>query len=93
MDNSGAEIVMFPQDATGRLRVALRQLDQALAEQKAAMAAFRREMTVLHGAIDGLAGNADELRERLAAAADDTARAQDTARRLVATAAAMQITS
>ena len=86
----GAAVVAFPQAPDARLRVALRQLDAALAEQKEADAAFRRELAALGGASSCLGDSAEGLRERLSSAAEDTLRAQDAAARLVATAEAMQ---
>jgi septal ring factor EnvC (AmiA/AmiB activator) len=85
----GAAVISFPQAPEARLRVALRQLDAALAEQRAAVAAFRRELAKLGGALSGLEVSTAELKARLAEAADDTDRAGKAARRLVATGEAM----
>jgi ABC-type transporter Mla subunit MlaD len=89
-DAAGPAVITFPQTPGSRLRVALRQLDAALAEQRDAMAAFRREIAALGTAVGELGDSASILNRNLAAAATDTQRAQDAAARLLATAAAME---
>jgi chromosome segregation ATPase len=85
-----AAILDFPQSPEARLRVALRQLDAALAEQREAIAAFRAQITSLGDAVSGLEGSAATLRESLSEAAAETERAQQAAGTLMATAEAMQ---
>lgn len=87
---ASAEVIPLPNQAEARLRVALRQLDAALADQRAAVAAFRRELTALAGAVAGLGDSTSDLGQRLAAAARDGERAQDAAARLLVTAEAME---
>lgn len=84
-----ADILTFPASPERRLRVALRQLDQALAEQREAIAAFRTQMTALRGAVAGLGESAIKLRENLDTAGQEAEFAQAAAARLKATADAM----
>jgi hypothetical protein len=42
-DDAATPVIAFPRTPETRLRVALRQLDAVLAEQRAAVASFRRE--------------------------------------------------
>jgi len=82
-------IIAFPPSTERRLRVALRQLDQALAEQREAIAAFRTQLASLSGAVAGLGETAIELRERLGDTAQEAARAKSAAAQLQNTANAM----
>lgn len=86
---SAAGILAFPPSPERRLRVALRQLDQALADQREAVSVFRTQMAALSGAVAGLGESTLELRARLDDAAQETERAKATAAQLQATAAAM----
>ncbi|OYW09494.1 MAG: hypothetical protein B7Z53_02850, partial [Rhodospirillales bacterium 12-71-4] len=70
---AGADILTFPNSQERRLRVALRNLDAALAEQREAIAAFRAEMAALGTAVAGLGASSRTLQERLSDAAEDTA--------------------
>jgi multidrug resistance efflux pump len=87
---TGAAVIPLPNQAEARLRVALRQLDAALAEQREAVASFRREMAALGGAVAGLQDSASLLGHRLAEAASESRRAEDAAARLLVTAEAME---
>ena len=67
----------------------LRRLEQALEEQRVAVADFRAQIAGLNTAMSGLGESAQMLKTNLDAAAQDTARAQAEALRLQATAEAM----
>lgn len=82
-------IISFPQSSDARLRVALRQLDAALDEQRTAIAAFRRELAILSGAVAHLGSSAADLHASLGDAAEETTRARDAAKVLAVTAATM----
>jgi DNA-binding FrmR family transcriptional regulator len=86
---AAADVLAFPTSPERRLRVALRQLDQALAEQREAVAAFRTQITALRGAMAGLGESAITLQENLGEAAREAEKAQAAAARLKATADAM----
>jgi hypothetical protein len=79
-------VVVLPVSPEVRLRVALRRLDSALAEQRDAIAAFRREMGTLATAVSNLASTTTGLQSRLDHAAWNTARARDAADILASTA-------
>ncbi|HWX51309.1 MAG TPA: hypothetical protein VNZ61_24945 [Roseomonas sp.] len=64
-----AELLAFPQSPEDRLRLALRRLDTALAQQAAAVAGFRASLSDLRQAVGGLAGQVQRYRTAL----DDTA--------------------
>ncbi|MGK7861561.1 hypothetical protein [Falsiroseomonas sp. E2-1-a4] len=86
---ASGDIVTFPNSNERRLRVALRNLDAALAEQRDAIGLFRAELAALGSAVNGLGDSAQALKERLHEAAEDTALARDAALRLQQTAEAM----
>jgi septal ring factor EnvC (AmiA/AmiB activator) len=83
-------VIAFPQTPEARLRVALRQLDAALAEQRDAVAAFRRELSALGTAVGDLGESASAYAHQLSATAEDTLRARAAAQQLMAAAAAME---
>ncbi|WP_439594816.1 hypothetical protein [Falsiroseomonas sp.] len=85
-----ADILPFPNTGERRLRVALRNLDAALAEQRQAIAAFRAELAALNSAVADLGQSTQLLQDRLHDAAEDTALAREAALRLQATAEAME---
>jgi len=64
-----AELLAFPQSPEDRLRLALRRLDTALAQQATAVAGFRANLSDLRQAVGGLAGQVQRYRTAL----DDTA--------------------
>ncbi|MGK7866543.1 hypothetical protein [Falsiroseomonas sp. E2-1-a20] len=84
-----AAIVAFPNSNERRLRIALRNLDAALEEQRQAVAAFRAELAQLGSAMQGLGASAQGLQDRLFEVAEDNALAHQAAQRLQQTAAAM----
>ncbi|HZF76360.1 MAG TPA: hypothetical protein VE033_11075 [Acetobacteraceae bacterium] len=86
-----APLVAFPQSPEARLRLALRRLDEALAEQAEAVALFRREIGGLGEAVAGLHHSALALRDTLDEAAGETAQAHQASLRLLATAEEMQV--
>jgi ABC-type transporter Mla subunit MlaD len=88
--DAAPRLLAFPDSADRRLRRALRGLDAALEEQRAAIGAFRAEMGRLQGALDGLGASAAALRGNLGEAAADAARANQAAQELAATAEAME---
>jgi hypothetical protein len=85
---SGA-VVAFPDTADRRLRRALTQLNRALDEQRAAVAAFRLQIAALGGAVGGLDTRAQSLRSALEIAAVETASAEARSRELLARVALM----
>lgn len=89
LDATEAEIVTFPRRPDDRLRLALRSLDEALAEQRAAVAEFRASLADLSEAVGGLDQGFAHYRAALDQAATETARATEAARQLEATAAAL----
>lgn len=72
-------ILAFPQAPGDRLRLALRRLDDALAEQAAAVAEFRAGIGALRQATQDLAGSLGQYRVQL-----DTTQAQVTQANLAA---------
>ncbi|HWL81500.1 MAG TPA: hypothetical protein VNR89_11135 [Roseomonas sp.] len=64
MDQAAA-LLAFPQNPEDRLRLALRRLDTALAEQAAAVAQFRTSLSDLRTAVGGLAGQVQNYRGAL----------------------------
>ncbi len=82
-------VLVFPQAPEARLRLALRQLDAALAEQSEAVALFRREISELRNAVAGLEEQAEGYRQVLHGVAAETADAHAAALRLMGTADAM----
>jgi hypothetical protein len=87
-----AEILPFPEKPEDRLRRALRALDQALAEQGAAVAGLRRELGSLSGAVEDLGTSLQSYSRGLAEAQEGVLGAHAEARRLEATADAMLAT-
>ncbi|NKE47610.1 hypothetical protein HB662_22720 [Roseomonas frigidaquae] len=86
---ASGDVLAFPNSNERRLRMALRNLDAALAEQREAIALFRSELAALGSAVNGLGDSAQALKDRLHDAAEDTALARDAALRLQQTAEAM----
>lgn len=87
-----ATILAFPQAPQDRLRIALRKLDAALAEQAVAIAAFRGEIGALKAATQGLAQGFAEYQESLAdcaVAVEGAREAQETVVRTLERAAAI----
>jgi predicted nuclease with TOPRIM domain len=84
-----AAILTFPNSGERRLRVALRNLDAALEEQRHAVAAFRAELAALGSAMQQLGESTQGLQDRLHEVAEDNALAHEAALRLQGTAEAM----
>jgi hypothetical protein len=84
-----AILVTFPQRPDDRLRLALRRLDEALAEQKQAVAAWRAGLSELASVASGLDGAVTAFRTTLDGVAESVRHAGDEARRLERTADAM----
>lgn len=80
------QIIAFPQHPEDRLRAALRSLEAALTEQKAAFGALRGNLTTLGGAVSGLEARVQDYRGALAGTAREADIARASARRLEATA-------
>lgn len=70
-----ARLIPYPDTTERRLRRALRQLDAALADQRRAVAGLRVQLGALGGAVSALTGKAETLRDALAGAAAENARA------------------
>jgi chromosome segregation ATPase len=85
-----AHLLPYPDTAERRLRRALHQLEAALAEQRAAVGAFRTELCALQHAMAGLDGSARALGRTLDEAAAETAAAREAAQRLERSAAALE---
>ena len=86
---SDAAILVFPARPEDRLRLAFRRLDEALAEQRAAVGAWRREIGGLAEATSRLGGSLHAFRDNLQALAETTRQAEEQAKRLDRTADAM----
>ena len=84
------EILPFPKRPDDRLRLSLRALDAALAEQRAAMAGLRAELASLSTAVSGLDRSLRTYQGALGDTAAELAQAGAMARRLETTADAMQ---
>ena len=84
-----ADILPFPAKPEDRLRRALRSLDAALDEQRAAVAGLRRELGALSGAVAGLGTSLQAYSRGLADTQEAVLGAHAEARRLDATADAM----
>jgi len=83
-------LLLFPDTAEARLRRALRGVDAALAEQRVAVAGFRRQMEALSGAVASLGNSAETLRDSLGRAAAETVSAGRASRELLASATALE---
>lgn len=79
-------VISFPHAHESRLRVALRQLDAALEEQRQAVAAFQRELANLSGALNHLVTTASGLHDSLTYASEETLRTRNAAVTLTITA-------
>lgn len=82
-------LVPFPNTSVAQVRVALRHLEAALAEQSAAARRLREENGRLGDAVAGLGGSIGALQHALRSAAAETVRAEKAARELRSTADAM----
>lgn len=78
-------IIPLPLSDESRLRLAMRQVDDALAAQAAAMAELRDALGALRGTVGGLSGSLEGLRESLHDTAAEVARAHAAALELQAT--------
>ena len=83
------ELLAFPKRPEDRLRLSLRSLDAALAEQRQAVAGLRAELASLSGALSGLDGSLRTYHDALGRTASDLAEAGAKARELEVTADAM----
>jgi hypothetical protein len=92
---TSADILLFPQRAPAaaptpspeeRLRLALAQLDAALDDQRAAIAEFRGHLGELGGAVSGLEDSMRKYVCQLTTTQSDVLAAQESARKLEATA-------
>ena len=81
MKNS-SDVVVFPNKPEDRLRVALRELENALAEQSLAFQEFRLNIAVLGTAVGGLERGLEGYRGTLDAVALDLAAAHHAARQV-----------
>lgn len=79
-------VVAFPDAPERRLRMALRQLEAALAAQRSEVAAFRADLGALTGALAGLEKSAVTLKAQLDDAAEDAVLAQQACGTLMTTA-------
>ncbi|MBL6079235.1 hypothetical protein JMJ56_14545 [Belnapia sp. T18] len=86
-----ADILPFPEKPEDRLRRALRTLNAALDEQRAAVAGLRRELGALSGAVAGLGTSLQAYSHSLADTQEAVLGAHAEARRLDATADAMLV--
>jgi multidrug resistance efflux pump len=87
------EILAFPASPQRRLRLALRELDRAIDEQKHAVAAFRAQLRELNGSVARLGEGAQTLQGALHGAASEVVRARAVSRQLLATAERMEATA
>lgn len=83
-------IFTFPQSGQDRLRLALRRLEEAIAEQRAAVSAFRRNLGELREAATGLEGSLAGYQRNLGDTAGELRRARVAALRLEETATKME---
>lgn len=88
-DATTAEFLAFPKRPEDRLRLSLRALDAALAEQRQAVAGLRVELASLSGALTGLDGSLRTYHGTLGQTATALSEAGAKARELEATADAM----
>lgn len=64
-DTPGTGVVGFPQRPEDRLRLAMRRLDEALAEQREAIATFRSNLGELSKAVSGVKDGLDSYQGSL----------------------------
>ncbi|WP_270934277.1 hypothetical protein [Falsiroseomonas oryzae] len=83
---AGPQLLAFPDTTERRLRLALRRLEAALADQRTAVAGFRQSIGELDGVVTRLGTRAQLLQDRLADAAAQTVRAQAASQELMRTA-------
>jgi multidrug resistance efflux pump len=83
-------VFAFPQSDPDRLRLALRRLEEAVAEQRAAIRDFRRSLGELREAATGLEGSLAGYQQNLDGTAGQIRRARTAALRLQDTAARME---
>ncbi|WBV41461.1 hypothetical protein [Pseudoroseomonas cervicalis] len=88
MDHT-ASILAFPGQPQDRLRLALRKLETALAEQAEAVALFRSNLQELKSATNGLAHQVHRYHDTLGETAVKVRHAHDAARALERTAEKM----
>ena len=92
-EQASATIIAFPRpkapaasgaaaDGPERLRIALLALDAALAEQRAAVTAWREGLAALRGSVQGLGQSLGRYQSRLGALAEDVGGLHREARRL-----------
>ena len=86
---SQSALISFPQRPEDRLRLALRQLEEALAAQSRAVSAWRSEIGALSTATERLDGSLTRYRDGLDGLAQAAAVARQEAQRLERTAARM----
>ena len=79
-------LTQLPQD---RLRLALRNLEAALADQRSAVAEFKANLHGLQGSVQGLGGSLGEFLARLVEVEGELGTARDAALRLEQTAASL----
>jgi hypothetical protein len=87
--DSTSSVITFPNKPADRLRVALRELELALADQAMAFQEFRMNMALLGTSVGGLERSLESYRGTLDAVAGDVATAHRTAREVEARAEAM----
>lgn len=87
---SEGEILTFPERPEDRLRLALRRLDEALAEQHEAVSAWRGELSGLAQATARLDGSLQDFRGNLQTLASAARLVDDEVGRLGRTARAME---
>lgn len=86
-----APTIPYPDTPERRLRRALRQLDAALAEQREAVGAFREQLRVLKGSVEGLGARMGGLQASLGEAAAEAEAARVASLELAATADALAL--
>jgi hypothetical protein len=84
MNEKPAAVIAFPNKPEDRLRVALRELETALADQSMAFQEFRMNMALLGSSVGGLERSLESYRGTLDAVATDVATANHTAREVEA---------
>jgi hypothetical protein len=91
--SAAAPVLAFPNTPEQRLRLALRGLETALEDQRAAVAGFRRDLGELGEAIARLGTSAAGLRDSLGGAAAEAARASRASRELMVSAEKLEAAS